>query len=36
MTAFGSVIGPAADHGLFGLRPTLGSSSMEGVFPVSE
>ncbi|KAH8803379.1 amidase signature domain-containing protein [Xylogone sp. PMI_703] len=33
---FGSVIGPAADHGLFGLRPSLGAVSTKGVVPVSD
>ena len=30
-TAFGSVLGPAADHGLFGLRPSLDGVSTVGV-----
>ncbi|KAH6872313.1 amidase signature domain-containing protein [Alternaria rosae] len=33
---FGSVVGPAADHGVFGLRPSLGSISTEGTVPVSK
>ncbi|OAQ72041.1 amidase [Pochonia chlamydosporia 170] len=32
---FGSVIGPASEHGLFGLRPTLGAVSTRGVVPQS-
>ncbi|KAG8414363.1 hypothetical protein J3459_014804, partial [Metarhizium acridum] len=32
---FGSAIGPASEHGLFGLRPTLGAVSTRGVFPRS-
>ncbi|KAI0105657.1 amidase signature domain-containing protein [Nemania sp. FL0031] len=32
---FGSVIGPASEHGLFALRPTIGSVSTAGVVPQS-
>ncbi|CAH0044896.1 unnamed protein product [Clonostachys solani] len=31
----GSIIGPAAHHGLFGLRPSLGSVPMSGIVPFS-
>ncbi|CAD6444601.1 51fdc51b-cd06-49dc-9505-fb824c6327b2 [Sclerotinia trifoliorum] len=31
----GSMVGPAADNGLFGIRPTHGRISCEGVVPVS-
>ncbi|KAI1132442.1 amidase signature domain-containing protein [Nemania abortiva] len=31
----GSMLGPAASQGLFGIRPTHGISDLEGVFPVS-
>ncbi|KAI0541264.1 amidase signature domain-containing protein [Xylaria digitata] len=34
-SAFGSVIGPASEHGLFALRPTIGSMSTAGVVPQS-
>jgi Asp-tRNA(Asn)/Glu-tRNA(Gln) amidotransferase A subunit family amidase len=33
---FGSVIGPAADHGVFGLRPTFGTIPTDGVVPMSK
>lgn len=33
---FGSVIGPASEHGLFALRPTIGSVSTVGVVPQSQ
>uniref|UniRef100_A0A8H7TVE2 Amidase domain-containing protein n=1 Tax=Bionectria ochroleuca TaxID=29856 RepID=A0A8H7TVE2_BIOOC len=32
----GSIIGPAAHHGLFGLRPSLGSVPMSGIVPFSK
>ncbi|CAI6084958.1 unnamed protein product [Clonostachys chloroleuca] len=32
----GSIIGPAAHHGLFGLRPSLGSVPMLGIVPFSK
>ncbi|CAH0034483.1 unnamed protein product [Clonostachys rhizophaga] len=32
----GSIIGPAAHHGLFGLRPSLGSIAMSGIVPFSK
>ncbi|KAI1351222.1 amidase signature domain-containing protein [Xylaria sp. FL0043] len=32
---FGSIIGPASEHGLFALRPTIGSVSTVGVVPQS-
>ncbi|KAI0815569.1 amidase signature domain-containing protein [Xylaria sp. FL0064] len=33
---FGSIIGPASEHGLFALRPTIGSVSTVGVAPQSQ
>ncbi|VUC33773.1 unnamed protein product [Clonostachys rosea] len=32
----GSIVGPAAHHGLFGLRPSLGSVPMSGIVPFSK
>lgn len=34
--ALGSMIGPAACQGIFGIRPTHGISDLKGVLPVSE
>lgn len=33
--ALGSMVGPAAASGLFGIRPTHGLISCEGIVPVS-
>ena len=35
LKALGSMVGPSAKNGVFGIRPTHGISNLQGVFPVS-